>query len=101
MTRTAMLAAAALCLGAGGALAALPPIHDRVGQFRAVLATDGLAEALSGYGLIDRIERVDDLVYRVWTHECFVDVRLEPLPPAGGLVGPVGYDGHLGEVSCR
>jgi hypothetical protein len=80
--------------------AALAPIHDRVVQFRAVLATPGLAAALSAHGPIDRIERESDLSFRVFAGKCFVTVTLTAMPPAHGMVGPTRYRGELGSTSC-
>lgn len=80
--------------------AALPPIHDRMKQFAAVVDTAGVADALSQYGLVDRIEQTDDLEFRVYSGKCHVTVTLTAIPPAGGMMGPTRYEGELGETGC-
>ncbi len=84
-----------------GSRAALPPIHDRVRQFQAVLETDGLAQALAAHGLIDRIVRTGELTFRAYSGDCFVAVKLTAVPPPSGMVGPTRYEGTLGETGCR
>lgn len=104
MTRpgvASLLAGIALASAAGPARAALAPMHDRVEQFRAVLATPGLANAISSHGLIGRIVRVGDLSFRVYAEECFAQVRLKAMPPAQGITGPTRYRGELGAVACK
>ena len=95
-----LLAGFALASGIAPGRAALPPIYDRLEQFEAVLATPGLADALSGHGLIDRIERTGDLTFRVFAGKCFATVGLTPVPLPEGMVGPTRYQGSLGPVAC-
>jgi hypothetical protein len=96
----ALLAGLVLLSSLAPGLAALPPIHDRVEQFESVLATPGLADALSEHGLIDRIERTGDLIFRVFAGKCFATVSLTPVPLPEGMVGPTRYEGSIGPVTC-
>lgn len=100
--RRVVLAAMPLIFGMppGPAEAALPPIYDRLAQFQTALDA-GAARALELHGLIDRVERLDDGTFRVWTGRCFVTVRLKAIPPPAGMVGGTDYEGELGEVSCE
>jgi hypothetical protein len=81
--------------------AALAPPYDRLRQFAAVANAGEVAEALSEHGLIDRIEWMEDLTYKVWSQNCFVIVTLAPVPPKEGMVGATDYDPAPGAVVCE
>ncbi len=101
LAAAALFASIALASNVTPGRAALPPIHDRVEQFEAVLATPGLADALSEHGLIDRVERTGDLTFKVFAGKCFALIVLAPVPLPEGMVGPTRYEGSLGTVACE
>ncbi|MEJ8573184.1 hypothetical protein V3328_16955 [Microbaculum marinum] len=83
------------------ASAALAPEYDRARQFAAVAEDGDVAAALADHGLIDRIEWMEDLTYKVWSQNCFVLVTLAPVPPKDGMVGATDYDPAPGTVECE
>lgn len=89
----------ALAMPGGRAEAALPPIYDRLLQFQAALDA-GAAQALESHGLIDKVERMNDGTFRIWSGRCFVTVRLKAIPPPTGMVGGTDYESELGDVAC-
>ena len=99
--RTSLMALVAVTMLANGASAALAPEYDRARQFATVASDGDVASALAEHGLIDRIEWMENLTYRVWSQNCFVVVTLSPVLPEQGMVGPTNYDPVPGAVVCE
>jgi len=80
---TAAIPIAVLASSITTANAALPPPYQRMGDIIDMLVQAGndAARALDKYGLIDRVERLDDGSYRIWAKTCFVPVVVKTLQP--------------------
>jgi hypothetical protein len=90
----------ALC---GPALAALPPQHQRMAEFRAIVGDGSIARAF-GATPIDRIERVGRDLYRVEAGDCSLDVAIVSNPnwnPPGPWSGARKFILEPGRAVCK
>jgi hypothetical protein len=97
MTCASRLFAAVLCVGASGAIAALPADHQRAEEIRAVI---GAAINPLGGRPIDRILRTGTDQWRVEGGDCAVDLRViaVPGPP---IPGPRRFRVEAAAAACR
>lgn len=103
MKRSWFRAAAGLLLAVASpaAWAALPPEHQRIAEFRAILDSADVMQALAGRSPIDRIEHVAPDRYRVTAGTCVLDVRIQGHPLPQGMVGPRRFSVVPETPSCR
>ena len=79
--------------------AALPPPHQRLAEFRAVINHPEIASALGG-DLLTRIEYVREDLYRVSGTRCRLDLAIVTTPGPPGLVGPRQFEVRATDRSC-
>ena len=81
------------------ASAALPPPHQRLAEFRAVINHPEIASALGG-DLLTRIEYVREDLYRVSGTRCRLDLAIVTTPSPPGPVGPRQFEVRATDRSC-
>ncbi|MFP1630203.1 hypothetical protein ACLB6G_00560 [Zhengella sp. ZM62] len=93
------LIAAAACLFALPALAALSPWYQRQKELERIIADGRVMEALDSEP-IDAIERTDEDEYRVYAGDCAVMVTIVDVPGGEDVMGPRRFDLEVGEADC-
>lgn len=94
----ALACAAALSAGAA-AWAALPPAYQRAAEFKAIAESATVAGAFDG-APIEKIEFLEEDLYRVTAGRCHLDVAIVSKPLDEGLVGPRQFEIRPGHVVC-
>lgn len=87
----------------GPVLAALPPQHQRMAEFRAIVSESSIASRF-GTTPIDRIERIEPNLYRVAAGACSLNVTIVPDPkwkPASPWAGARKFVLAMEQVVCR
>ncbi|MAW89179.1 MAG: hypothetical protein CMJ42_21885 [Phyllobacteriaceae bacterium] len=91
--------AAAACLFALPALAALSPWYQRQKELERIITDARVMEALDAEP-IDAIERTDEDEYRVYGGDCAVMVTIVDVPGGEDIMGPRRFDLDIGEADC-
>ncbi len=101
--RSALAVAAVLLMVAPGALAALPPVHERAREMTAILNSPDLSRALGANRPVDVIERLGPDRYRVRAGDCALEARIMDRPrdpSAPRRMGPREFTVGLGPLAC-
>ena len=86
----------------GPGSAAQPPNVQRLNQMRAVLENPEVQAAFRYPDLIERIELVRPIVYRVTGGRCHVDVTIVHQPmPRGAPLGTPPFEARAGRRVCE
>jgi len=101
MRSIALLFASALLLAALPTEAALSPQYQRAAELRAILDDSEVVDRFGPSRLIERIEFVEDDLYRVFSGPCHLDVRIVDKPATSGIVGPRQFEVVPGELVCE
>jgi hypothetical protein len=97
-----LLLASPFLLLASAASAALPPYYQRVEEMERILADARVEEALKSQP-VDRLERLEDDLYRATGGACSVDIRIidKPDNKPEGWTGPRQFDLNVAAPRCN
>jgi len=100
-----MFTALAVMMFASSAFAELPPYYQSAAEMKAVLESEGVADALGAGGAIQSIKKVYASAsapagYLVASRNCSVFVAIVYLPMPEGLVGPAQFRLNVYKPRC-
>lgn len=80
--------------------AALAPNYQRLAEFQAILANPKVIAAFPVSQPIEKVEYVQNDIYRITAGACHIDVKIVSLPNKTGMVGPRQFAVEAGKPIC-